>query len=277
MAANKPPKKKSIPEMAPPADGVLQWDRPKRAMPKEEWKEAYGFDGGPVGGFMPNMSKQDAERWKAKLSGTRTGFPQVEIRRQCGPSLMLIIVNLGAGYSYKGRTPAYDVEATSRWTSARGGMKAMSMIDALANQPITCGTQIHVSMNGPSLMDFDEMADMQRAIAEARSALEALETAPGTRTILHAVLKDGADVDGTTAILNTMPGVRIVLESADAGLIVLSAPEDMDRSMVAVEGVSEILSIKEFQKRGRRAVNVAYGFPPDEDEDDEEDDQEDEA
>lgn len=277
MARKTPQTKKALPEIAPPADGVLQWDRPKRAMPKEEWKEAYGFDGGPVGGFMPNMSKEDAERWKAKLSGTRTSFPQVEIRRQCGPSLMLIIVNLGAGYSYKGRTPAYDVEATSRWTSDRGGMKAMSMIDALANQSITCGTQIHVSMNGPSLMDFDEMADMHRAIAEARSALEALETAPGTRTVLHAVLKDDADVEEAAELMSTIPGIRIVLKSVEMRLIVLSAPETMDRCVVTVKGVSEVLSIEEFQKRGRRAVNVAYGFPPDEDEVDEEDDHEDEA
>jgi len=154
--------------------GVLMWDKPKKVQSAKDWAEGYGFDGGPTGGFMPNMSDADTRRWKAKITGTKLGFPQVEIRKTAGAQ-MTIIVNLGEGYNYKyykaidekyeGKTPASP--ELSWW---RGVTQAE--IDERA-RPLR-GINVHVALNGPAQMTFAEMAEMQEAINEAKEALEAL-------------------------------------------------------------------------------------------------------
>ena len=128
---------------------VLMWDKPKKVRTPKENEENYGFEDGPAGGYQPNMNKADILRWKAKLVGHTKGVPQVEIRRQCGPGLMLIIINLGSGYNYK----QYEIEP-DQWGRT------------------TCGINVHISMNGPVQMTFADMADMQTAIEEAKAFLE---------------------------------------------------------------------------------------------------------
>jgi len=126
--------------------GILSWDKPKKAMSTEQWK-SISADGAPPGVYVPNMSREDDLKWKAKLTGQRRGSPQVEIRR----GGMLIIVNLGGGYVYK----YYKIEP-DRW----GGS--------------TKGVNIHVSMNGPQQMTFEVWDEMVQAVKEAREFLEAL-------------------------------------------------------------------------------------------------------
>lgn len=260
-------KNKAIEAVELPADGLLMWDRPKRAHSKEEWKEGYGFDGGPTGGYMPNMSDDDARRWKAKLVGTKTGFPQVEIRKQAGPSLMTIIVNLGAGYAYKGRTPAYDVEKARTHYVDSTRMKPMSLVDRIALQEVSAGTNVHMSMNGPALMDFQDMADMSRAIEEARAVLLSLETAPGERSLLHVDVAEGHDAASVAAELATIQGVRSHLVLPEERFVVLSVVATALPAIAAVEGVARTRGKDEFDRDGRRALNVAYGFPADDGED----------
>ena len=127
-------------------DKLLMWDKPKRAQTLEDWQTSTGFDGGPAGGYVPNMSDQDAQRWRAKLVGKTTGSPQVEIRRTMG-SQVLLIVNLGGGYAYKG----YKREHTQ-------------------------GVNVHFSANGPLQMTFDELAELAQVVSEAREYLETLST-----------------------------------------------------------------------------------------------------
>jgi hypothetical protein len=125
---------------------LLMWDKPKRAMDVADWKEHAGFDGGPAGGYVPNMSDADARKWRAKLVGKTTSSPQVEIRRTMGNQLLLI-VNLGGGYAYKHFT--------------REGTKAR-------------GVNVHLSTNGPLQMSFDELAELNQVVQEAREYLENL-------------------------------------------------------------------------------------------------------
>lgn len=128
---------------------VLMWDKPKKRLSTKDWKEAYGFDDGPAGGYQPNMSLEDQQRWKAKITGTKLGFPQVEIRKSfksVDAVQMLIIVNLGDGYTYKHRTPKD-----------------------------TKGINVHMSLNGGAQMSFQDIQDMNRAIEEAKQALIALK------------------------------------------------------------------------------------------------------
>jgi hypothetical protein len=122
---------------------ILMWDKPARKVSVQEWKDDYGFEDGPAGGYIPNMSKADEKRWKAKLTGTKLGFPQVEIRKTAGASQMTIIVNLGQGYNYK----QYKVRD---------------------------GINVHVALNGPAQMTFEETNEMHQAIQEAKTYLEGL-------------------------------------------------------------------------------------------------------
>ena len=83
--------------------GILVWDEPEKAMPIEDWKEL-SADGAPPGVYTLNMSGEDAMKWRAKLTGTKRGNPQVEIRKRCevDGALALIIVSLGDGITKPG-------------------------------------------------------------------------------------------------------------------------------------------------------------------------------
>ena len=125
---------------------VLCWNKPERAVPAAE-HALISFDGGPAGGYLPNMSDEDARKWKAKLTGTRKGFPQVEIRKSFPSVQMLVIVSLGNGYTYKHNKPAD--------TAGRN-------------------INVHMALNGGAQMSFAEMTELQEAVEESRQALLAL-------------------------------------------------------------------------------------------------------
>lgn len=126
---------------------VLEWNKPKKAQPVEDWK-TQSFDGGPDGGFIPNMDDEDRYKWKAKLTGQKLGFPQVEIRKSTQGGEMVIIVNLGKGYNYKGYRAEPD-----RWSRS------------------TANKHIHIALNGPAIMTFEDFENMKLAIEEAKERL----------------------------------------------------------------------------------------------------------
>src|SRR3954451_18558128 len=102
---------------------VLMWDKPEKVMTTEEW-QSISADSAPPGVYVPNMSDDDKQRWKAKLVGKRAGYPHVEIRKtDRGCVQILLIVSLGGGYSYGSRHAVPD-----RWgRSTRGVNVQMSM------------------------------------------------------------------------------------------------------------------------------------------------------
>lgn len=61
---------------------ILRWDKPAKAMPTETWAEI-SADGAPPGVYTSNMSREDAEAWRASLSGTRKGDPCITIKTSC--------------------------------------------------------------------------------------------------------------------------------------------------------------------------------------------------
>ena len=151
--------------------GILSWDKPKQVRTKDQWENHAGFDGGPAGGYVPNMSDSDNKLWKAKVTGQKLGFPQIEIRKAARGSQLLIIVSLGEGYNYKyyraveeryeGKTPAdFSYPITQ------------GEIDKRA-RPLK-GINVHVAMNGPAQLTFAEMEEMAEAVREAKYALEAM-------------------------------------------------------------------------------------------------------
>lgn len=137
--------------------GVLMWDKPKKVKSTEEWREGYGFEGGPSGGYIPNMSEDDERRWKAKITGVKLGFPQVEIRKTARQAQMTIIVSLGAGYNYKHYRAVREPN------------------DPLSGWGTTEGINVHISLNGPAQMTFQEVTEMNLAIEEAKAKLEELK------------------------------------------------------------------------------------------------------
>lgn len=128
---------------------ILYWDKPAPIMSAEERAATYVADSAPPGVYVPNMSREDALRWKAKLTGhkAKPPHPQVEIRR----AGLVIIVSLGGGYRYK----------------FYGDPKRPYLA--------TDGVNIHLASSGPQQMTFDSFAEMVQAIAEAREYLENLE------------------------------------------------------------------------------------------------------
>lgn len=165
---------------------VLFWGKPKKVRSKEEWEEHYGFDGGPKGGYMPNMSEEDEAKWKAKITGTKLGYPQVEIRRNG----VVVIVNLGKGYNYKqyrSENPEYtqyktfkeyvDAMVKKYPTLGRSYFKKEERKANLEEQKYpTRGVNVHISTAGPIQWDFKELAEFQQAIEEAKEALLKLES-----------------------------------------------------------------------------------------------------
>ncbi len=173
---------------------ILMWDVPKKVRTAEQWAEHAGFDGGPTGGYVPNMSEADQLSWKAKITGKKLGYPQIEIRKTTSKgSQVVIIVNLGAGYNYKyyraeqeeserqydinrgivteddyvryyffGSYPVYDTEEEAR-------------VAYQQHRHPTRGINVHIATNGPIQMTFQEMQDMQTAIDEAKQVLTELE------------------------------------------------------------------------------------------------------
>ena len=69
---------------------LLDWTKPKRIRSSQDHADLYQSDTGIPGTFMPNMSEADKCRWKAKFIGGDD--PRVEIRKEVGPSLMLVVV-----------------------------------------------------------------------------------------------------------------------------------------------------------------------------------------
>jgi hypothetical protein len=155
---------------------ILMWDKPKKAVSKELWADSYGFEDGPTGGYVPNMSEDDANRWKAKITGTKLGYPQVEIRKTAGAQ-MTIIVSLGNGYNYKhyrAVNPRYEGWDIARWRKEFSNIeKDYTDEDIMQSIFPTRGVNVHISLNGPAQLTFEEMEELQKAIAEARAVLDA--------------------------------------------------------------------------------------------------------
>lgn len=177
---------------------VLRWDVPKKVMTSDQWAKNYGFDGGPTGGYQPNMSQADQDAWKAKITGKKLGYPQVEIRK----SGIVIIVNLGAGYNYKhyraederyAGTYEDFIEKEAKRNFDRynsyAHMKEFQTMegarkDAKRTYPRTHfekyknplkGINVHIACAGPIQLTFEEFAEMNQAIEEAKLALVSLE------------------------------------------------------------------------------------------------------
>jgi hypothetical protein len=119
-----------------------------------------GFDGGPDGGYVPQMGPADAQRWKAKLFNKGKENARIELRKTFtginngqGSSQVFMIVALdGWDLAAKNEYRAADTKGTWFHTDTRG-------------------LNVRMSMNGPLHMTFEQFAEINQIVQEAREAL----------------------------------------------------------------------------------------------------------
>jgi hypothetical protein len=138
---------------------VLMWEKPKPIMSKEE-RASYQADGAPPGTWMPNMSREDEMRWKAKFVGKTTGFPQVELRRNG-----MVVILSKRGYKYQ----RYDCRQTpENLADYAEKKKQYKWDDELDNV-------VHIASSGSQAMNMQEYQDFTNALKEGWEALEELD------------------------------------------------------------------------------------------------------
>jgi hypothetical protein len=122
-----------------------------------------GFDGGPEGGYVPQMGAADAQRWKAKLFNKGKENARIELRKTFtginngqGSSQVFMIVALDG----------WDLAAKHEYRRAfqRG-------VDDYFHNDVR-GLNVRMSMNGPLLMTFEQFAEINQIVQEAREYLE---------------------------------------------------------------------------------------------------------
>ena len=117
-----------------------------------------GFDGGPEGGYVPQMGKADAERWKAKQFNIGKENARIELRKT------FTGVNNGQGSTQVTMFVAldgWDFAAKHEYRRAKQAGDNWFHND-------TQGLNVRMSMNGPLLMSFEQFAEINEIVEEAK-------------------------------------------------------------------------------------------------------------
>jgi hypothetical protein len=114
-----------------------------------------GFEGGPEGGYVPQMSQADAQRWKAKEFNLGKENARIELRKTFGGTQVTMFVALdGWDYAakYEHRRDRNKDDKNCFFTDTRG-------------------LNVRMSMNGPLLMTFEQFDEINRIVVEAATYL----------------------------------------------------------------------------------------------------------
>lgn len=143
---------------------ILMWEKPEKILSDEEWK-AISADGAPPGVYTPNMSPDDARRFKAKVVKPKTGPRRVEIRVTVdGVQVVVMVAAEPVPEPPRPTTSMSHEESREAWVAHsrwRNGTPAHS------------GFQM--SMNGTVHASTEWWVDLTEAVAEARVVLGILE------------------------------------------------------------------------------------------------------
>lgn len=137
--------------------GILMWEKPEKIMTTESWRASHSSDCDVPGTYTPNMSPEDEKRWKARLIG-KGEFARVEIRRLGA----VVTVALGAGFGSK-KEPVYK---DGEWPPTHH-----KKIEPL---PETVGVNVQIKTGRVIDLTWNQLAELNSAIKEAREALEKL-------------------------------------------------------------------------------------------------------
>jgi hypothetical protein len=69
---------------------LISWKTPKKMRPTAEHNAMYQSDTNIAGTYVPNMSEEDAEKWRGKLIGGDD--PRVEVRRRTENWTQIVLV-----------------------------------------------------------------------------------------------------------------------------------------------------------------------------------------
>ena len=122
-----------------------------------------GFDGGPEGGYVPQMSQSDAQRWKAKHFNLGKENARIELRKT------FTGINNGQGSSQ-----VFMIVALDGWDLAAKHEYRREFqrgVDSYFHNDVR-GLNVRMSMNGPLLMTFEQFAEINQIVQEARAYLE---------------------------------------------------------------------------------------------------------
>ena len=128
---------------------LLDFAKPQKLRSSEEHADMHSSDTGIAGTYVPNMSEEDQNRWKAKLINKGKDDARVEVKKTFNGVQVVIIVALD-GWNYG---------SEKRDNRGWGGT--------------TRGLNVRMSANGAIKATFEQFAEIQAAVAEARAALEA--------------------------------------------------------------------------------------------------------
>lgn len=138
---------------------LINFDKPQKRMSARDHADSYGFDGGPLGGYVPNMSKSDAERWKAKHINQGNENARIDLRKTF----------TGIGNGQGSMFVALDGwDHAAKYEHRRERRPGEDMFTN------TQGLNVRMSMNGPILMTFEQFAEINQIVEEAKTIL--LET-----------------------------------------------------------------------------------------------------
>lgn len=118
---------------------ILSFEKPKKVKSTKEHNDTYSSDSGIAGTYVPNMSKDDMNKWKGKH--IKGNDERIEIRKSFDGVQLLIVV-------YKNPNPV-------EWDSDNG--------DAYQK----CHKDIKISMNGKLDLTMDDYFNMHEGIKEA--------------------------------------------------------------------------------------------------------------
>ena len=131
---------------------LLNFDKPEKV------KIDAGFEGGPDGGYVPQMSQEDAMSWKAKKFNIGKENARIELRKSYRPTQVFIIVALDG------------------WDLAKKYESREKSDDQKVFQTITKGLNVRMSMNGPLLLTFDKWQEIHDIVEEAKYYLKEHES-----------------------------------------------------------------------------------------------------
>ena len=149
---------------------ILNFDKPEKVRATQEHNQMYMSDAGVDGTYVPNMSQQDNEDWKAKH--IRGEDERIEIRKSLRGVQMVIIV-----YRKVRKT-------NGDW-----------------REKYKDHNNVRISMNGKADMYFEEYDQMTQAIIEAKEILrvrdidvgDAVELPLGEEGIVEEIVTDRLD------------------------------------------------------------------------------------
>lgn len=122
---------------------LLCFDKPKKVRSTEEHNKIYMSDSGIAGTYVPNMSEEDKNKWKAKH--IKGDDERIEIRKTMNGVQVLIVV-------YKKERPVkWNGHNQSEWNKRH--------------------QNVQMSMNGKLDMTWDEFWDISEAVKEALEIL----------------------------------------------------------------------------------------------------------